>query len=723
MHNLIEASKIQEENKALSHRSVYLPLGIDMTDVRCLIVGGGRIAERKAKTLLSSNASVTILSPSVTDWLSYLAGIGQLCWLQSEYRSEYPADYDFIIAATSDQILNIEIGEDVRRLGKLYCVVSSGRYSKVIFPAIYKNEMLTVAVHSNGTNCRYSRAIRNRIAVQMEQPNGLLQQLTMFGFDRAALSREAFNRLKIFESTFAQNNFARDEVLILATCQRWECYIQSSSSRQLAGEMLSKLKEISGLSWEECKTNIQYKQGHMAYYHLLNICLGLDSHFVGETEIVSQLRCAMAKWISSEKSQLHDTFSSVLLAARKIRQSSNLTPAGKSWSSNITSLINENVGYAKKANILVVGNGCLSRSVIEEIIISGHKVVNFSRHFEKTNASQNIGYPVHHTDEIGNFLNCADGLVVCSELTPKAIAALKCCKPLYRLFIIDIEGYKDVLQREKNKSGYFGLKEIPRIELTAEKVRSIANARLKAVEQSLIWHGTQKAVKPPVGIIRIGARKSPLSKAQAAEIQGLLKALAEDIKLEEVFIDTPCDRNRKTPLPQVRDDDFFTRDIDCALLAGEIDIAVHSVKDLPQRSIPGLTVVAVTPAIAFWECLISRNNIPLQSLPERAIVGTSSIRRRENLVRLRPDLKAVDVRGNIQDRIEQLDAGKFNALILACAGLIRLGLTDRITEVFPEKLFPYTPGQGSLALVVRENDLELINFLKPLDLGRSKFTK
>ena len=703
MDKLIEKGNVQIKDKSPSHGAVYLPLGIDMADVKCLIVGGGRIAARKTETLLSANASVSILSPTVTDRLDQLAETGELCWLQSEYEPEYLIDYDFIIAATSDQALNIEIGENARQLGKLYCVVSSGKDSKVIFPAVYKNELLTVAVHSNGSNCRYSKAVRNQIASHIEQPDSQLKQLMMFGFDRADLSRETFDRLKNFESTFAQDDF-----LVLATCQRWECYIQNGSSRQLARDILQELGKPK---------KIQYKHGHMAYYHLLNICLGLDSPVAGETEIVGQMRDAMAKWISDEKSQLYKTFSSVLLAAKKIRQSSNLTPAGESWSANIASLINQNVNDASKANILVVGNGSFSRSLIEEVTVSGGSVINFSRHIEKTK------YPIHHTDNIGDFLDRAGVLIVCSALTPKAIVALKGCRHLSKILTIDLEGYSDVLRNENNRRNYFGPGEMPQAGLTAEQVKSIAIARLKAVEQSLVWHSIQNAVKSPTGIIRIGARESLLSKAQVVEIQNLLKALADDIKLEEVFISTPCDRDKNTPLPQVVDDDFFTRDIDQALLAGEIDIAVHSAKDLPQKLVQGLKIAAITPSIAPWECLISRDNLPLQSLPAGAIIGTSSVRRSEGLTQLRADLKAVDIRGNIHERIEQLDAGKFDALVLACVGLIRAGLAERITEVFSEKAFPFVPGQGSLALVVRENDLEMIDFLKPLDLDRSKFTK
>lgn len=723
MNKLVEKNRMQIKDKSPTSHSVYLPLGINMKDIRCLIVGGGRIATRKAETLLGANASVTILSTSITSHLYFLSDTSQLSWEKSEYQPEYLVDYDFIISATSDRTLNIKIGKDADKLGKLYCVVSSGQHSKVIFPAIYKNKMLTVGVHSNGTNCRYSKAIRNKIAAHIEKPNGTLQKLIMFGFDRSKLGREAFSRLKDFENSLAQKKSLKDELLILVTCQRWECYIQASSSRQLVREILHQVKELFGSTWEECKTKIQYKYGHTAYYHLLSVCLGLDSPLVGETEIVNQTQCAMAKWVGSETSQLHETFASVLLTARKIRHSTNLRPVGKSWSSNVTSLINDNLVHANKANILIVGNGRLSRSVIEQIIISGHTVVNFSRHFKEIITSQVTGYTIRHTDEIGDYLDDADVVIICSELTSKALSALKHYKHLAKPIIIDLEGYNGILRPESGEPHYISLSEIPQIKLNAEKLRNIANARIKSLEQSLVWYGTYKVVESPVEIIRIGARQSLLSRAQVTEIQCFLKALAEDIKLEEVFIDVPCDRDRKISLPQVQDDDFFTRDIDKALLAGEIDIAVHSAKDLPQRLTRGLAVAAVTPSISPWECLVSKGNLSLCSLPKGSVVGTSSIHRREILARIRPDIRAVDIRGNVPDRIEQLDAGKFDALILACAGLIRLGLTERIIEVFAEKLFPYTPGQGSLALLVRENDVELINFLKPLDLARSTLVK
>jgi hydroxymethylbilane synthase len=212
-----------------------------------------------------------------------------------------------------------------------------------------------------------------------------------------------------------------------------------------------------------------------------------------------------------------------------------------------------------------------------------------------------------------------------------------------------------------------------------------------------------------------------LSKAQVAEIEKLLRALNENMVFEQVYYDTPGDRDKDTPLPEASSDDFFTRDIDEALLAGEIDIAVHSTKDLPEKLRTGLRIAATTPSMATWDCLVSRNDQSLMSLSAGGTIGTSSIKRRENVARLRPDLKTVDIRGDVPERIKQLDEGRFDALVLASVGLLRLDLADRITEIFSKSSFPYTLGQGSLSLVTRENDSGLIDFLRPLDLGQGCF--
>ncbi len=216
MQKIIEMQDTQTvKNSIKSCHKNYLTLGIDASGMKCLIIGGGRIAARKANTLIAASAHVAILSPEISQSLSLNLQAGQLSWIKSEYRPEYLADYDFIIAATSDAALNIEIGRDARSLGKLYCIVSSAAQSQIIFPAAFENNGLTVAVHSSGTNCRQSKAVRNRLAALMDHSDKYLCRLFMFGFNRAVLSKEDFRKLKEFEKVLVENNSVQNEVLYL----------------------------------------------------------------------------------------------------------------------------------------------------------------------------------------------------------------------------------------------------------------------------------------------------------------------------------------------------------------------------------------------------------------------------------------------------------------------------------------------------------------------------
>jgi hydroxymethylbilane synthase len=184
---------------------------------------------------------------------------------------------------------------------------------------------------------------------------------------------------------------------------------------------------------------------------------------------------------------------------------------------------------------------------------------------------------------------------------------------------------------------------------------------------------------------------------QADEISRLFPHAEFQVKVYH----TLGDKDRITPLSDVEGLDFFTRELDEALLREEIDLAVHSGKDLPEVTPCGLDVVYQTPPIAQNDCFVSRGNIPLSRLSKDSRVGTSSKRRKEQLRNLRPDILIVDIRGNIEERLQLLDAGRVDGLIIAQAALIRLGLEDKITEVLNLKDFPVHPRQGSLALVAK----------------------
>ena len=199
--------------------------------------------------------------------------------------------------------------------------------------------------------------------------------------------------------------------------------------------------------------------------------------------------------------------------------------------------------------------------------------------------------------------------------------------------------------------------------------------------------------------LRVGTRPSPLAIKQVDE----LKRLFPRINFEVVIIPTKGDKDKITSLGKAEGSDFFTREIDLALLRGEIDLALHSSKDLPDKLNEGLRIVLETKSISPFDVLVSKGGLKLRDLPYASRVGTSSQRRKDQIYALRQDLVLVDLRGNIGERLDLIAAGKIDALVVAHAALIRLGLESRISEIFSADNLPVHPKQGKLALVVKED--------------------
>ena len=162
------------------------------------------------------------------------------------------------------------------------------------------------------------------------------------------------------------------------------------------------------------------------------------------------------------------------------------------------------------------------------------------------------------------------------------------------------------------------------------------------------------------------------------------------------------DKDKLTPLSQVEGANFFTKEIDEALLNAEVDVAVHSSKDLPDILPDGLVVLFETKSVSPYDALVSRDNLKFRQLPSGWRIGASSLRRKDEIRALRPDLEIVDVRGNIQERLSLIKQDKVDAVVVAHAALIRLGLEDRISEVFPLSIFQTHPKQGCLSIIVKE---------------------
>jgi hydroxymethylbilane synthase len=215
--------------------------------------------------------------------------------------------------------------------------------------------------------------------------------------------------------------------------------------------------------------------------------------------------------------------------------------------------------------------------------------------------------------------------------------------------------------------------------------------------------------------LRIGTRGSPLALWQAHHVRGLLRASAPDRDVELVEIETIGDKIRDVPLVQLGGDGAFTKAIQQALLDRRVDLAVHSLKDLPTFAVDGLMLAAVPKRGPAGDAFVSKKHHSFAGMPAGAVVATSSLRRKAQLLRRRPDLKLIDLRGNVETRLKKLVEQDLDATILAEAGLVRLGLGDQITEVLDATwMFPAV-GQGALGLECRTDDAETRSIVEPLN--------
>jgi hydroxymethylbilane synthase len=211
-------------------------------------------------------------------------------------------------------------------------------------------------------------------------------------------------------------------------------------------------------------------------------------------------------------------------------------------------------------------------------------------------------------------------------------------------------------------------------------------------------------------MLTIGSRGSQLALWQAHWIQARLEALGQQCQIE--IIKTTGDKITDVALSQVGSKGLFTKEIEEALLAGTIDLAVHSLKDMPTELPPGLTLAAIPEREDPRDALIGR---VLSDLPAGASVGTGSLRRAAQLRALRPDLQMEDIRGNVDTRLRKLDEGRYDAIVLAAAGLRRLGWEHRITELFDPGIMCPAVGQGALAVETRDDGGHAFQIVEQLE--------
>lgn len=224
--------------------------------------------------------------------------------------------------------------------------------------------------------------------------------------------------------------------------------------------------------------------------------------------------------------------------------------------------------------------------------------------------------------------------------------------------------------------------------------------------------------------IIFATRPSSLARWQTSWVCQALTNKHPDVTCTQQVITTRGDRVLDRPLPEIGGKGLFTQELEAELSSGRVHAAVHSLKDLPVSDAPGLTIGAIPARAEVRDALISRNGEQLADLPPGAVVGTSSLRRSAQLLAVRPDLKIHPLRGNVETRVRKLEAGQYDAIILAGAGLQRLDLAEKVTEWLSLELMLPAPGQGALAVQCRANDVSVLARLAALEdpVSRSAVT-
>ena len=216
-------------------------------------------------------------------------------------------------------------------------------------------------------------------------------------------------------------------------------------------------------------------------------------------------------------------------------------------------------------------------------------------------------------------------------------------------------------------------------------------------------------------ILRIATRQSPLALWQAEHVKRRLQEAHAGLEVELITMKTQGDKILDTPLAKIGGKGLFVKELEQGMLEGRADIAVHSIKDVPMEFPEGLYLSTILEREEPCDAFVSNKYNNIDELPEGSVVGTSSLRRRCQLLDKRPDLEIKDLRGNVNTRLAKLDNGEFDAIILACAGLIRLEMADRIRQSISSEFMLPAVGQGAVGIESREGDEETLALLSVLD--------
>lgn len=510
--------------------------------------------------------------------------------------------------------------------------------------------------------------------------------------------------------------------IILSTCNRVEIYAYSSSNGSSAQSIKGFLSQKFNFPKETIEKYFYTLIDNLAIRHLFRVACGLDSQVLGEREILGQVKSALSA--TSEAGLIDDflrlIFEKAIDMGVSVRENTKLSYGNVSVGSVAMKMLKDHFTNLSEKQVLIIGAGkiaSLMSKYLKEEKIKGFFVSN--RTYAKARElALFCGGEVVDFRLLQEKLETAD-VVISSTASPHIILRKKVVEEVMKvrrnpLLLLDLAVPRDIEPEVKQIAGVslFDLDDLKGIiEENYNKRKKEATLAEETIERELAaWS------YPSNEVLRIGARKSPLALRQVEEVIGYLRKTGVNTAVTIVSMDTFGDKDKVTAISDIEGSDFFTREIEDALLKGEIDFAVHSAKDLPDEIPYGLCIAAITPSIDPFDALVSKGNLTLEQLPPGAKIAASSLRRKSQLKSYRGDLEVVDIRGNIEERLKKFDESDLDAIIIASCALKRLGLEKRIAQLIPFEILKPHPLQGSLAIETRQEDSKMIELFSKIDV-------
>ena len=445
--------------------------------------------------------------------------------------------------------------------------------------------------------------------------------------------------------------------------------------------------------------------------HLFRVVCGLESAITGERAVQGQVKDAYLAALQSGaklSAGLNKLFECALQIGKRVRNQTEISHGAVSHSLAVIEIIEQQHINLSNAQITIVGVNKLTEDIIKFLKNKGAKVIMLANRTEEKarRMAAPYGIDVRQLDEKNDFLQHTD-ILISATSADHAIIFKEDLNPNRKLLAIDLAFPRDIDPRvaEMEQVTLYNLQDVERKVQANIAVREdeVQKAEMMIEEEIGLLHEIMERRKKH-NTLRIVARGSRLSQLQVKEVMQRLSKVPYELKVQASL----GDKNQNISLLDGQaPDDFFTRELDQALLKGEADVAIHSAKDLPEQLNGGLEVIALYEAFDKTDSLVSRDNQTLETLPAGSRIGTSSPLRKKELLALRPDLKVVGIRGCIEDRVQQVRSGQIDAAIVATCALKRLGMENEIAEILS---FATHPMQGRLAVTARKgrNDLKEI---------------